>query len=84
MLISNIYVDDDSLKPPEKNYSVNAPGAHILLVYDDAQSFETPRINNRSFAVPSAHILLGDDDSQSFETPPQKTTVSLHQVPRFC
>ena len=36
MLISNIPMDHDE-KFPEKNSSVTAPGAHILLGFDDAQ-----------------------------------------------
>ena len=58
------------LKLPKKNCSVNAPGDQILLGYDDAKLFETPRINNHSVNAPSEHILLGNDDSQYFETTP--------------
>ena len=44
------------LKLLENNYIFTAPGDQILLVYDDDQSFYTPRINNHSFTAPSAHI----------------------------
>ena len=37
MLNSNISIDEDA----QLFESVTAPGAHILLGYDDAQSFET-------------------------------------------
>ena len=40
------------LKLPEKNYSVTAPGEYILLGYDDAKLFETPRINNHCVTAP--------------------------------
>ena len=45
MLISNIYVDENtrSFETPRKKYSVTAPGARILLGYDYAQSFEIPQ-----------------------------------------
>ena len=58
-----------SLKPPGKNYSVTEPGAHILLGYDNAQYFETPRIKNHSVTSPTALIVLGDEDAQYYETP---------------
>ena len=40
-----------------------------IHVDNDAQSFETPRINNYSVAAPIAQILLFYDDYLSFETP---------------
>ena len=40
-------------------------GAYFLG-YDDAQSFEIPRINNHNVTSPSYQILLRDDESQSF------------------
>ena len=84
-MISNISVDEDAQPfetPRKKNYSVNAPGAQILLGYGDAKLFEYPRINNHT--APSAQILLGDDESQSFDLPPPlKITVLLQQVTIF-
>ena len=52
-----------------------------MLGYDDAQSFETTRINNHSVTEKSAQVLLGDNDAHSFEIPPpqKKIIVSLHQ-----
>ena len=58
------------LKLPEKKYIVTAPGDHIFLVYDDAQSFDTPIIYNHSVTAPSAQILFDDDDLHSFDHPP--------------
>ena len=57
MFISNISADNDvqSFEIPEKNYSVTAPGAHILLGFYDARSFETPRIKNHGVTAPGAH-----------------------------
>ena len=49
-----------SLKLREKNPSIIAPGAHILLGFDDAWLFETPRINNHSVTAPVTLIVLGD------------------------
>ena len=78
MLISNIYVDENyHLFETPEIYSVTAPGALILLGYDDDQSFETPRINNHSVTSPSANILLGDDDDQSFEIPQNNHSVTV-------
>ena len=54
------------LKLQENNYSANAPGDHILLDCDDAQSYETPRKNNHSVTAPSSQILVGGDDLRSF------------------
>ena len=54
-----------------------------MLVDDDSQSFETPRLNIQSVTVARAHILLCDDDAHLFETT-QKIIVSLHQVTIFC
>ena len=71
------------LKFPENNYIITAPGAHIVLVFYDARSFDNPRINNHSATATISLIVLGYDSAQSFETT-QKNTVSLHQVPRFC
>ena len=51
------------LKPPENSYSVTVPRAHIFFSYNDYQSFETPRINNRSETAPNSQILLGDDNA---------------------
>ena len=51
--------------------SVTAQGSHILLGFDYAQSFETPRINNHSVNEPSTLIVLGGESVQSFETPPK-------------
>ena len=73
MLISNFSIDNDaqSFETPRKNnYSVTAPGAHILLGYYDYQAFETPRINNHSATAPSTQFLLGDENTQSFEPHP--------------
>ena len=87
MFISNISVDDDaqSFETLGKKYGINAPGAHILLGYDDDQLFKTPIINRHGVTAPIAHILLSNYDLYSFETPPKKkTTVSLHQVLILC
>ena len=73
-----------SLKLPEKNPSVTAPGAHMMLNFYDAQSFETPGINNHSFTASIVWIVFGGYSSQYFETPKKTITVSLHQVPIFC
>ena len=67
----------------QKNNSVNAPGAHISVVYGDVKLFNNPRTNNHLFTATSAQILLKNYYLQSFENPPLKITVSLHQVPRF-
>ena len=64
------------LKLPEKNYIVNAQGAHILLGYDDYQSFETPIINNHSVTAPSYHIFLGGENAQSLDTPKNNHSVT--------
>ena len=56
-------------KLPEKNDNVTATGGHNLLGNDDAQSFETRRINKHSVTVPSALVFMGDDYSRSFGTP---------------
>ena len=56
MLVSNISIDNDAqlLKIPRKKFHVvNAPGAHILLGFNDAWSFDTTRINNHSVTSPS-------------------------------
>ena len=39
--------------------------------YDDAQLFETPRINNHSATAPSPLIFLGGESAHSFESPPK-------------
>ena len=73
------------LKLPGKTITVSMhQGGEIVLGCDGAKLFENLRINNHSITAPSAQILFGDDNSQSFETLPQKITVLLHQVPRFC
>ena len=70
------------LKLTEKKNSVTTPGVHILLGYDDAQSFETPRINNHSFNAPSVLVFW----VMMMHSPlklPKTITVLLHQVPIF-
>ena len=69
--------------PQKKNSSVTAPGAHILLGFYDAWSFETPRINNQSVTELIALNILGDENEHKFETPQKIIMVSLYQVPRF-
>ena len=68
MLISIFSTNDDAQsfltlgkKIQSQCHCIRAP---IVLGYDDAQSFEKPRIKNKSVTAPSAHILLGDDDAQ--------------------
>ena len=73
MSISNISVDNDAqmFEITRKNSSITAPGAHILLGFDDAWLFETPRINIYIVTVPITLIFLSDDSAQSFEPPPK-------------
>ena len=61
MLISNISFDSDAqlFETLRKKSSITAPGAHILLGFYDAWSFETPRINDHSVTAPSLLIILG-------------------------
>ena len=63
MFVSNIYVDNNnqSFENTRKNSSVTAPGDHIFWSFDDARSFETPRINNYSVTAPISLIVLGDE-----------------------
>ena len=52
MFISNISVDNDAHSfeiTRKNNSSVTAPGDHILLGFDDAGFFETPRISPDCF-----------------------------------
>ena len=60
------------LKTPENNSSITAPGAHILLDFDDARSFDTPRINNHNVTATSTPFVLGGDSAQYFETHPKE------------
>ena len=61
------------LKIPKNNYSITAPGAHILLVFDDDWMFDTPKTNNHGVTAQSPLIVFDDDSTQS-----------LNQVPIFC
>ena len=47
-----------------------------MLIFDNARSFETPRINNHSITAPRALIFLGDENEQYFETPPKNHSVT--------
>ena len=60
-------------------YSVNAPGAQILLGCDDAKLFETPILNNHSVTVPSAHILL-EMTTHGTLNPPSKNKHSFIEL----
>ena len=73
MLISNLSVNNDaqSFETSRKKSSVTALGAHILLGFYGAWSFETPRINHHSVITRGALIVLDDDSAQSFEPHPQ-------------
>ena len=87
MLISNISVDNDAqlfVTLRKKDSSVTEPGAHMLLSFEDAWLFETPRLNSLGGTVPSDLIVLVDE-SVLWTPPPPKTkyTVSLQQVTRF-
>ena len=57
-----------NFETPRKKSSVTAPGAHILLGFYDARSFETTIINNHSVTAPSALVVLGDGSAHPFET----------------
>ena len=69
------------LKLPQKNYSATAPGPHILLGYDGAQSFETPIIKNQSVTEPSTLIFGGDVDARYFEPPPKQSHCHCTKCP---
>ena len=67
MLISNISVDNNAQlfeTTRKSNYSIPAPRAHIMLVFDDAWSFDTPRIKNHSVTALSTLIVLGGESEQ--------------------
>ena len=51
-----------------------------MLVCDNSQSFETPRIKNHGAPAPSAQIFFGGGDAQIFDTSKNTITVSLQQV----
>ena len=81
MLISNIYVDNDAQSfetTREKNYSITAPGAHILLSFDDAWLLETTIINNHSVTAPTPLVFWLVTVHSPFEKPQEQIMVSLH------
>ena len=61
MLISNISVDDSYqlFETPIKQLQCRCTKCPDLLGDDDAQFFETPRINKHSVTLPSSQVLFG-------------------------
>ena len=72
MLISNISIDnnDQLFETPNKKICITAPGAHILLSFYDAWSFDNPKTSNDSVTAPITLTVLGYESKQSFETNP--------------
>ena len=86
MLVPIFYVDGNAQKFETRgqiNYSVSAPGAHIVLSHRYYWLLETFIINNHSVTAPSAQILLGGDDTESFQTPLKKIKCHCTKCPYF-